>query len=179
VIAIGAALGNAPLTFELGALAVAAMVTAFALFWLYFAEEEHLGSEDPARAFTWGYGHFLIFAAGAAAGAGFAVQVDVLTHHAHVGQRAADVAIAVPVAIYLAGLWLVRDRFCLSGPARWVLPAAAALALVAALPSHSLAWLAGVLVAAAALRGWLPGRAPASGAVAPEAAQGSLNHVRP
>ena len=104
---------------------------------------------------VWGYGHLLIFAAGAAVGAGFAVQVDVLTGHAPVGQLAADFAIAVPVAIYLFGLWLVRDRFCLRGRARAVLAVGALLALATPLLSHSLAWLAVLTVLCVVLRNHL------------------------
>src|SRR4029079_8608434 len=100
------------------------------------------GSDANAKAFVWGYGHFLIFAAGAAAGAGFAVQADVLSEHAHLTETVADLAVAIPVAVYLFGLWLVRDRFCLAGAARPVLVAGAALALLTPFIPHSLVCLA-------------------------------------
>jgi len=164
VVAIRAAIDNAPLTVELASLALAALVTAFALWWLYFADEEHLGSDAADRAFVWGYGHLLIFAAGAAVGAGFAVQVDVLTEHAHVGQLTADFAIAIPVAIYLFGLWLVRDRYCLRGRARAVLAVGALAALAAPLFSHSLAWLAVLTVLCVVLRNHLARPSEATGA---------------
>jgi low temperature requirement protein LtrA len=163
VMAIGAAIEVEPMTVRLAGLALAATVTAFALFWVYFAQEDHLGPDaDDARAFVWGYGHFLIFASGAAVGAAFALQVDVMTEHAHVGQRTADVAVAVPVAAYLFALWLVRDRFSQTGAARWVLPAGALASLATPLLSHALGWQAALLVACAMLRSVLadPGAEP-------------------
>ena len=101
LIAIRAALDTGEAGGALTVVAVAAMVTAFAMWWLYFTKDEHLASEANSRAFVWGYGHFLIFAAGAAAGAGFAVQADVLTEHAHLTGLTADLAVAIPVAVYL------------------------------------------------------------------------------
>ena len=162
VVAIRAAIEHGPLTGELAIVALSAMVTAFALWWLYFSDEEHLGSGDRNRAFVWGYGHFLIFAAGASAGAGFAVQVDVLTEHAYLTRRTADLAVAIPVALYMFGLWLVRDRYCLHGHARSTLLVGAALALATPLLPHALPGLAALAVLAALARITSPGGRPGS-----------------
>jgi low temperature requirement protein LtrA len=159
VIATRAAIGSGAHWGALAVVAVAAIVTAFALWWLYFTDDEQLGSEENSRAFVWGYGHFLIFAAGAAIGAGFAVQVDVLTEHAHLTGTVADLAAAIPVAVYLFGLWLVRDRFCLDGAARGVLPAAALLALLTPFLPHSLVCLAVLTAGSVVVRGELACRA--------------------
>lgn len=118
-------------------IAISALVVTFSMWWLYFSEEEHLETSELSRALTWGYGHIIIFAAGAAVGAGFAVLVDIVTNHAKVPLIVGDYAVAIPVATYLFGLWFVRDRFCFSGPARFVLPAFAAFMLV--LPTTPLA----------------------------------------
>lgn len=56
--------------------ALAALVITFALFWLYFSEEEHLPSRDFWPTFTWGYGHLAIFAAISALGAGITAEID-------------------------------------------------------------------------------------------------------
>jgi low temperature requirement protein LtrA len=155
VLAIRAAIAGGGLGIDLGIVATAATVTAFGMWWLYFTDDEHLDSEANQRAFVWGYGHFLIFAAGAAAGAGFAVQVDLLTEHAHLTRRTADLAVAIPVAVYMFGLWLVRDRYCLQGAARPVLLVGAALALATPLLPHSLVLLAVLVVACIIVRGEL------------------------
>jgi len=109
------------------ALAALSAVIAFSLWGLYFTDEEHLASDEPRHAFLWGYGHFALYAAGAAAGAGMTVMLESATGHADVAARTAALAVAVPVAIYLATLWLIRDRVCLHGWHRGVLPVAAAL----------------------------------------------------
>ncbi|MGO4855261.1 low temperature requirement protein A [Phaeovulum sp. W22_SRMD_FR3] len=127
-------LGSLPV-WTVAQLAGAALVIVFGLWWLYFAPEEHLSATHLSRALTWGYGHFGIFAAGAAVGAGFAALIDTLGAHAHgpLTPQGALFAVAVPVAIFLAVLWAVRDRYCLTGAALWVLPVAAVLILLSPL----------------------------------------------
>lgn len=99
-----------------------AMVLLFCLWWLYFSREEHLQQQNLRMALTWGYGHLLIYAAGAAIGAGIAVQVDLLTGKAYLSNIIATSVVALPVALYLFGLWLVRDRFVFAGTGRYLLP---------------------------------------------------------
>ncbi len=115
---------------QLVSIALVALVIVFSMWWLYFSPEEHLATNELSRALTWGYGHILIFASGAAVGAGFAVLVDVVTDHAKVGVLAGHYAVAIPVALYLVGLWLVRDRFTFSGAAQYILPVFAGLILI-------------------------------------------------
>jgi low temperature requirement protein LtrA len=89
--------------------ALGAMLIVFAMWWLYFER----GTEDLlttiARSFEWGYGHYFIWAAAAAVGAGVAVSVDVATHHAEISPSVAGFAVAVPVAVYLVGIWFLHD----------------------------------------------------------------------
>lgn len=101
--------------------AISAAVITFSLWWAYFSREEHLETQELRRTLLWGYGHIAVFGAGAALGSGFIVMIDVLTAHAQVELRTADIAIAVPLALYLAGLWFIRDRFLASGPQRHAL----------------------------------------------------------
>lgn len=113
--------------------AISALVIVFSMWWLYFCKQEHLENQDLNRALIWGYGHFIIFASGAAVGAGFAVLVDIITHHAEVSLTTGDYAVAIPVALYMLGLWFVRDRFVLTGAARHVIVLFALLVLLAPL----------------------------------------------
>lgn len=138
--------------------AMSALVITFAMWWLYFAREAQLSSERLARALQWGYGHLILFASAAAVGAGFAVLVDILTGHAKISLRAGDLAVAIPLGIYLFALWLVRDRFELCSAARWVLPlfAVAIIALPFAFPA--LEAVAALAVAAVAVRALLAAR---------------------
>lgn len=100
---------------------VMSLVLLFSLWWLYFSREEHLAQKDFKMAFTWGYGHLLIYAAGAAVGAGIAVHVDALLGDQHIASAIVSAGVAIPVAIYLLGLWLVRDRFLFRGVGRYLL----------------------------------------------------------
>ena len=52
----------------------------------------------------WGYGHYFVFAAVAALGAGLQVAVDTTHEATELGAQAAAATVAVPVAIYLAAL---------------------------------------------------------------------------
>ena len=133
--------------------AISALVIVFALWWLYFTDEDHLRSDDLKRALTWGYGHVVLFAAGAAVGAGFSVLVEIVAGHAEVPILVGDYAVAIPVALYLLGLWFVRDRFHQAGAARFVLPAFAALVLLTA--SLSLELIALVTVLAVIVRSFM------------------------
>jgi low temperature requirement protein LtrA len=138
--------------------ALSSIVIVFSMWWLYFSKEEHLQSQDLGRSLTWGYGHVLIFAAGAAVGAGFAVVVDIVSGHAQVLLKVGNYAVAVPVALYLLGLWFVRDRFYFDGAARHVLPAFAALVLLVPLQPLALEGVAGLLAVSVFVRSRLTGR---------------------
>lgn len=78
-----------------------------AMWWLYFSEPSgrvvssaRESFESSGRtAYLWGYGHFAIYMAAAAAGAGIAAVVDAVAHDT--GMVAATLALAVPVSIYV------------------------------------------------------------------------------
>lgn len=138
--------------------ALSSLVIVSAMWWLYFSKEEHLQSEDLGRSLTWSYGHALIFAAGAAVGAGFAVAVDIVSGHAQVPLKVGDYAVAVPVALYLLGLWFVRDRLYFDTAARHVLPAFAALILLVPLQPLALEGVAALLALSVLVRSMLAER---------------------
>lgn len=132
-------------------LAILSAIIAFSLWGVYFTDEEHLASDELGHALLWGYGHVALFAAGAATGAGLTVMLGVLDHSAHVDPRTGILATAIPVAVYLATLWLIRDRFCLHGVGRWLLPGSAALALLIGLIAPLALELIAVLLAVTVL----------------------------
>lgn len=138
--------------------ALSSLVIVFSMWWLYFSKEEHLQSQDLGRSLTWGYGHVLIFAAGAAVGAGFSVLVDIVSGHAQVPLGIGNYAVAVPVALYLLGLWFVRDRFYFDDMARYVLPTFAVLILLVPLQPFALEGVAGLLALSVFVRSTLAER---------------------
>ena len=102
--------------FDIGALgpefvtiALGGLVLLFALWWLYFLEPSGAGLSDfRDRSYLWGYGHYGIFAALAAVGAGLEVAVEQTGHHLEVSAPVVAYSIAVPVGVFLVLLWAVH-----------------------------------------------------------------------
>lgn len=137
---------------ELVRIALYSLVILFSMWWLYFSREDHLENQSLSRALVWGYGHILVFGAGAAVGTGVAVLVDIATDHAQVSEPVGLFAVAVPAAMYLIGLWLIRDRFVLSGYGKHLLLGFAILMMVTPLLPFALEALAGLMVLAVIAR---------------------------
>ncbi len=87
-----------------GALAVLSM------WWVYFAKPIADRLVSVRVAFVWGYGHYVLFAAAAAMGAGIAVNVDRATHHSDLSRTAAGAMVTIPVAVYLLAVWFLHVR---------------------------------------------------------------------
>jgi len=107
--AIQEAITAGGLSLSLVTLACGALVLIGAMWWAYFkhnaAEERDLQHDT---AFLWGYGHYAVFAAVAAVGAGLNVAADLTHQEAEIGPITASLTVAVPVAIYLVAAWLVN-----------------------------------------------------------------------
>lgn len=109
-------LGSAPV------IVASALVVAFGLWWIYF---DVLGRDALTRnrraAFLWGYGHYVLFAAVAAIGAGVQAQLH-LAHADHAPDSLVQAAaVAVPVAISLAAIaWLQQAANAAVGEAVWL-----------------------------------------------------------
>jgi low temperature requirement protein LtrA len=108
--AVQSGLGAGQETAQVLVLAGAGAVIVFAMWWLYFDRPVGHLLTSLRAAFRFGYGHYLIFGSAAAVGAGLAVAVDHLTHHAPISAVAAGYATAAPVAIYLLVVWALTIR---------------------------------------------------------------------
>lgn len=85
----------------------------FSLWWLYFSRSAgaHLARvESGLHTFGWGYGHYFVFAATAAIGAGLDARVDYWHHH-DVDATASAALITISVAVLLAMIWMLHLRF--------------------------------------------------------------------
>ena len=100
-------------TIDIIFIAIAATIVPFALWWLYFNEDDNLNSDEMNHVFVWAYAHLFIFGSAAAIGSGFAALVDASGDHGHGSPEAARWAISIGVAVYIAAVWLVRDRHIL------------------------------------------------------------------
>ena len=121
----------------------AGLVLLFALWWLYELEPSADGlSTRRGRAFLWGYGHYGVFAALAALGAGLEFAV---LHPGTPDALGTGYAVAIPTAAFLVLLWVCHSPVV---PRSRVRPAtlfgAAALVLLA--PPAAAAGGAGVVV---------------------------------
>jgi low temperature requirement protein LtrA len=90
------------------ALAVGGLLLVFGLWWTYFLGGDSAGFTSLRVALTWGYGHYFVFGAIAALGAGLEVAVDAEEHVAHVGAVPAALSVAIPVAVVLIALSSLR-----------------------------------------------------------------------
>ena len=122
------------------------LLIVWAMWWVYFDRPVHDLLTSLPKAIVWGYGHYVIFAAAAAVGAGLAVAVDQATHHAAIGARGAGAAVAIPVAIYLICLWVLHDRPEYRATRAYG-PVAAVLILLAPLTAHAVLAIGMILVA--------------------------------
>jgi low temperature requirement protein LtrA len=139
---IQAAISAGGLSGSLVILALGALVLIGAMWWAYFkhntAEEADLQHET---AFLWGYGHYVVFAAVAAVGAGLNVAADLTHHEGSIGPITAALTVAVPVAIYLVAAWLVNSSGRAGAIFRPVLLAAVlVLAAAVGIGPFSVAW---------------------------------------
>ena len=90
---------------------IGGLLIIFSMWWAYFDwPMQHLLTSFR-RVFLWGYGHYFIFAAAAAVGAGLAAEIDYATHHTKISAVTAGVAVALPVAIFLTLLWLLFGAY--------------------------------------------------------------------
>ncbi|MEU4770045.1 low temperature requirement protein A [Actinosynnema sp. NPDC023794] len=139
-------------TWSLTVVAGSALVLMFALWWLYSLEP---GGEALAmlrhRSYLWGYGHFGLFAALAALGAGLEVAVAHAGHHAAISPVTAGYAVAVPAAGFLVLLWVVHAPFIRRSVVRHSGPLAGALAVVLSPTAVPAVGLAGTVALIAAV----------------------------
>jgi low temperature requirement protein LtrA len=105
--AVQEALTAGGLSLQLLTLAAGGLVLVLAMWWAYFKHDATVEPTELRQAFIWGYGHYFVFAAVAATGAGLHVAVDLTHQEAEIGPVIAALAVAIPVVVYLLTAWLV------------------------------------------------------------------------
>jgi low temperature requirement protein LtrA len=99
IVTAGAASG------EFVLLAASGLALLFGLWWVYYLEPAGEGLQrNRRRSFIWGYGHYFVFAALAALGAGLEVSVQSLSHHAELDPVVVGYSVAIPVAVFLVSM---------------------------------------------------------------------------
>jgi low temperature requirement protein LtrA len=111
-VAVQSALGMDVAFASLAPLVVGGLLIVYSMWWYYFDRPVHDLLTGLHKAIVWGYGHYFVFAAAAAVGAGLTVSVDKVADPAHVelGPVGVGFAVAIPVATYVMCLWYLHDR---------------------------------------------------------------------
>ncbi len=132
---------------------VSGVLIVFSAWWLYFTRSAAptLGSSDrqsQTSAFIWGWGHYFIFGAAAAVGAGLAARVDFWSGSEHHGSAlVTGLAVTVPIAILLIMLWLIHLRHHDASVRTWGPFFGAAVLILAGTASPAPELVAGVVLA--------------------------------
>jgi len=125
-VAVQTALDSTSTFGELAPVVVGGILIVFFMWWMYFdmpweqvvVRDRRSFTETMRGPFIWGYGHYVVFASAAAAGAGLAVAVDQATHHSKLTDTQAGLAITVPVSIFLLAVWVLHYATKTPGPMR-------------------------------------------------------------
>ncbi|MEV6279028.1 low temperature requirement protein A [Nocardia sp. NPDC051832] len=132
---------------ELLFIAAGGLLIVFAMWWVYFSMNAGELLATTTAPFLWGYGHYVIFAAGAAVGAGLSVNIAQVEHHTVLSTTQAGLAVTIPVFCYLLVVWwlMVRPHGA-NAPYAWTMPLLGSLILAASFTPYPVP-LAGVLMA--------------------------------
>jgi low temperature requirement protein LtrA len=108
--AIQSAMDEGALNSSLMPIIIGALLIVYSMWWLYFYQPADHLMDSFRQVFIWSYGHLFIFGATAATGAGLAVVIDQVTHHAEISAAGAGLAVALPVSIYVFSLWILHEH---------------------------------------------------------------------
>lgn len=101
------ALAASGLTLDIALLALAGTALTFGMWWTYFViPHGDILHARRERAFSWGYGHFLLFGSIVAVGAGLHAAAYFLEDRSHLSLEGTVLAVVVPLAVYLFSLYV-------------------------------------------------------------------------
>ena len=110
VASVGAVVQEHGWSTEAALVVIAGIGLTFSMWWLYFSVPfGDLLHAHRERAFIFGYGHILLFAAIAAVGAGLHVAAYVVEGEASIGDTTAVASVAMPVLVYFLVGFVIRS----------------------------------------------------------------------
>jgi low temperature requirement protein LtrA len=128
-----AALREHGVTLELVVVSVSSLVLLVALWWAYFLQSAGEGlAARRQQSFTWGYGHYLLFAGLAAVGGGLDAAVQASAHPGEVQELAVGLSLAIPAAVCVLLIWALHAPLLDSPGYPWQAAVPAALLTLAA-----------------------------------------------
>ncbi|MBT2484571.1 MULTISPECIES: low temperature requirement protein A [unclassified Microbacterium] len=129
------------------AISVLTLVITASLWWIYFWPPHHRAITTFRRSLRYGYAHYFVFAAAAAFSAGIEVQLDLLTGESHLPEPAASFTVAIPIAVFLVGVWWIAIRDSADRVVNTAIPIGVLLLLLVAVLPIPVALAALILVA--------------------------------
>lgn len=140
-------------SWKVGYVVAGGLLIVFSVWWIYFARDTgkllaRAHGQNARGEYTFGFGHYAIFASGAAIGAGLAVRADYWTHTGHASSLVSAAMVTIPTAALLISMWLILLR---RETPRWGSALAfglAALLILAATFSHLPEVITGVVCVA-------------------------------
>jgi low temperature requirement protein LtrA len=91
--------------------AAGGLLLVFGMWWSYFKHDPDVGHERSLGSMlAWGYGHYVVFAAVAALGAGLQVATETTYDAVDLSPAVASATVAVPVVIYVLALGFLHAR---------------------------------------------------------------------
>jgi low temperature requirement protein LtrA len=138
------------LTTGLVVLGFAGLVLLVGLWWVYFLEPAAEGLQRRRQwSYFWGYGHYLLFAALAAVGAGLEAAIESVGGHGELPNVVVGYTLAVPVALLLLLLWVLHLPFATKAEIPpWLIVPTGVLVLLIPLAADAIG-VTGVVVAIA------------------------------
>ncbi|WP_202976016.1 low temperature requirement protein A [Rothia uropygialis] len=115
---------------ELVAIAILALVVTAGLWWIYFWPPHHRSISSFGASLRYGYVHYFVFAAAGAFSAGIELEIDNLSHQSQLPSLIASYSVAVPVAVFLMGIWWIAFRKHADGVVNTAVPLGALLVLL-------------------------------------------------
>ncbi|HEX2284699.1 MAG TPA: low temperature requirement protein A, partial [Mycobacterium sp.] len=108
VASLSAAVGAQGWTTDTVLVAIAGTGLTFGMWWMYFmvpaADLLHTHRE---RSFQYGYVHLVVFGAIVATGAGLHAAAYYIEHHSKLGSVGTVLSVAIPVGVYVVGVYLI------------------------------------------------------------------------
>ena len=95
---------------QLLGLAASGLLVTAGIWWLYFAREQHERLGGMRSGFTFGYFHYVVFAAAGAVSAGMEVEIDEITGHTEVSHTVAGLSLTLPIAVFAVAAWAILLR---------------------------------------------------------------------
>ena len=91
-------------------IAALTLIAAASLWWIYFWPPHHRAIRTFRSSLSYGYMHYFVLGSAAAFSVGIGLEVDLLTGIASIPPLVASFAVAIPIVVFLLGIWWVAIR---------------------------------------------------------------------